>query len=217
MSYPQRPPALLDRVDVYWPSCERYFRGTLVRAALPAAFTFFIFYDDNEYLRTNLNRVRWHYATDACCKGEQDILLSDDFVVGDMQRYFGRKKKGRQGNFAGGRALKRRRETGVHDVGNSGEKIVNAASDVTLESLEKTSELESSNKIGRRVAEEANSMTNNRQHRGRGGKDSNNITTNVYASDTQEGTIGDKAASKMDGREHWKKVMLAGYQRSGNA
>eukprot|EP00177_Eucheuma_denticulatum_P003227 GFKZ01005833.1.p1 GENE.GFKZ01005833.1~~GFKZ01005833.1.p1 ORF type:complete len:245 (-),score=34.15 GFKZ01005833.1:429-1085(-) len=218
MANRQIPPTLLDRVDIYWPSCERYFRGTLVRAAPPAASTFFIFYDDNEYIRTNLNKVRWHYATKTCCKGEQDILLTDDFVVGDTQRCFGAKRKApRNGNESAEKAPKRRRPKIIQDVGNKVVALANGVSNVTIEASEMRSELGSSNKIRGLVAEESNSVTNDWKQLGKAAEQGNNETVCRRQIETQEGTVGDEVRNAMDGREHWKKLMLAGYEKNRNA
>lgn len=89
-------PRVQQCVDVYWPDCERYFRGRL-RDLVEEPFTFLIHYDDGDVLITDLNTVRWHRAKGGlngggCCEGEQEVLLEHDYKVGDLGKILERKQ-----------------------------------------------------------------------------------------------------------------------------
>lgn len=87
-------PKLFDIVDVFWPECERYFRGKLTKRAPPTSsgsrYRFYISYEDGDYVATDLNEVRWHHAWGSieeeggCCMGEQEILRGYDSLPGSL-------------------------------------------------------------------------------------------------------------------------------------
>lgn len=122
-----KPPCVNDKVDVFWPECERYFRGTLVERAQRSPFQFYIHYEDDDYLKTDLNTTRWHYARGsyssprACCDEGQETLRDDDSMPGDLQDYSSTKSRaalrGRgtaattQSATASGRVGKRRKHS----------------------------------------------------------------------------------------------------------
>lgn len=94
----RRAPRLNETVDVYWPECERYFRGTLVKRNTSRMFVFHILYEDDDYVETDLNEVQWHRARGSytsrrrCCDEPQETMLENDIMPGDLDAMWKKKK-----------------------------------------------------------------------------------------------------------------------------